>query len=122
MLSMYGIKPLISWISSTQLTALGLNVSYVYFTMIFIVIIISYYLIQPFVSWFVILNSKNLLSYIISSLFVITLFLIIAVKVDMPRDSIFSLLKQILYCLATLGVFLIIIQSVSVFIRRTNKI
>lgn len=122
MLPLDVIKPLTSWISSTQLTALGLNKSHVYFTMIFIAIIIIYYLIQPLISWLVILNSKNLLSYIISSLCVITVFLIITVKVDMSRDSIFSLFKQILYCLATLGIILIIIQSIQVIIRRANKI
>lgn len=110
-----------SWIKSSQLLSLGLKDEYILFILIFVGIIISYLLVQPFIIWFVSIQSTRLLSYIISSLFVIVSFFIIMLFIDKLDDSTFSSLKIALQCIAFFGIALIIYYSFQRLMKKANK-
>lgn len=112
-------NPIVSWINDSLILAMGLNKLYVYFVLIFIGVLISYFLIEPMIIWFIALQSTKLLSYIVTSLIVIVLFFIIVLFTNEMNGSTFSLLKVVLQCLASLGILLIVIQSVQFIIKRT---
>src|SRR5699024_2294216 len=108
----------LSWINDSMLSAMGLNKLYVYFVLLFLAVLISYFIIEPIVMWFVALQSTKLLSYIITSLIVIVLFFIIVLYTGKTNELIFSILKVVLQCLASLGIILIVIQSIQSIIKR----
>lgn len=110
---------ILSWINDSMLSAMGLNKLYIYFFLVFIGVLICYFLIEPIIIWIVALQSTKLLSYIVTSLVVIVLFFISMLFTNQLEEIIFSLLKVVLQCLASLGIVLILIRSIQSLMRRT---
>ncbi len=93
-----------SWFHLSQLYSLGLEAKHMYFGLIFLGIIFGYILIKPMITWFIILESSRMLTYLISSLIVILIFFIVILFTGGLPGKMLGLLKITLQCLAVWGV------------------
>lgn len=103
------------WLNMTQLKVLGFNEKYVYFTLFFIVLLISYILIQPIITWMITFQTTKFLSYLVSSLFVIVVFLLMLLFVDiitLTDVTVFGTFKIVLQSLAVFGICLIVYNQI----------
>jgi hypothetical protein len=94
---------------------------YVYYIVIFIAIFMSYLLLKPITNWLVILKSINLLSYLMSGLFVLFLLLLATFTIEKLNDSLMDLFKVFLQCLACFGLTLILYKTFWRKEKRYNK-
>ena len=92
------------WFHLSQLYSLGLEAKHMYLGLIFLGIILGYILIKPMITWFIILESSRMLTYLISSLIVILVFFIVVLFTGELPGRMLGLLKITLQCLAVWGV------------------
>jgi len=90
-----------------------------YYLLILVGISISYFIIHPFITWFITLQTNRLLSYIVSSLFVLTLFLIVLISIGETEQIIMLGLKISLQCIAGFGLFLSLRHGIKSVFKRT---
>ncbi|MFD1849211.1 hypothetical protein [Oceanobacillus bengalensis] len=107
------------FIKLSHLSALGLNENHVYLIFIIIGVLVCYFIIQPFIEWFVVLQSAKLLSYIVSSLFVILIFFTITIFVPTMSQPFFTILDMLLKVIAIFGVLLGLYGGIRYLIRKT---
>jgi len=98
----------INFIKLSFLPALGIQEEYFYFFLIMIALICSYLIVQPFIEWFILLNSKRLLSYIVTSLCVVSIFFILSLFIGEMTASLTMLFDIMLKGLAIFGILLIL--------------
>lgn len=103
----------------SQLLSLGITKEQLYFIFIFIGIVVSYYIVQPFIHWFVTLQSTKILSYLITSLLV--LFVISVFRSQQPEASMASLMRVTLQSLAAFGCVLFIVRIFQALFKKGNK-
>jgi len=101
--------------------SIGLVEDYVFYIMLFLVILINYLFVKPFITWFVTFRSIRLLSYIFSSLIVILLLFIIMLSVDELNNLIVNLIEIALHCLAFFGIGLVVYQGFQKIIKKYKK-
>ncbi|SDQ65179.1 hypothetical protein SAMN05216232_2941 [Virgibacillus subterraneus] len=94
----------------------GVRVEYVY---IFIGIIIIYLMVHPFVNWVVSMQSTILLTYVMSSLAFLVLFLLGIILTTVLNLTLFAMTLQ---CLAIFGGCLIIIHTLQHIFRKNKSI
>lgn len=97
-----------SLIKLSLLPALGISEGYFYFCLIMLGLICSYLIVQPFVEWFILLNSKRLLSYIVTSLFVLSIFFTFSSSINESAVNVSMIFQILLKGLAIFGVILIL--------------
>jgi len=110
-----------SWINMTQLSILGINETYLYGAIVLLGIIISYFIIEPIISWFVALGSQRLLSYLISSLIVLVLFITMILFNDHLHHLFFDLLKIAFTSISLFGIILAVYNYIKRLIQRQKK-
>lgn len=84
---------------------------YVFYIVFSIAILLSYLFIKPFIMWFVTLESVHLLSYLMSSLMIIILFLFMMIYIDNIQDLFLGMFKITLECLAVFGILLLLYRG-----------
>ncbi|WP_106497788.1 hypothetical protein [Lentibacillus sp. Marseille-P4043] len=102
----------LDWIHVNQLITLGLTEKQFYFILFFIVIFVSYYVLQPIIHWFVTLQSTKILSYLITSLLVL---------LCMFAFGIHQLVKMALQSLAVFGGILFLLRVFHGFFKKGKK-
>lgn len=85
--------------------------------MMLVIIVASYFLIQPMISYFISLQSIRLISYVMSSLFVL-FFLCLALLLMDIDHLLLNMIKITFQCLAVFGLGLAIVYSIG---RLTKK-
>src|SRR5690625_293528 len=81
---------------------------YVYYIIVMSAICVIYIVISPFIRWLVSLYSIRLLSYIVSSLFIVTMILVGVYVRDDLGGTLFSILELTLQCLSFFGIVLLV--------------
>ncbi|RKQ37332.1 hypothetical protein D8M06_00575 [Oceanobacillus halophilus] len=107
------------FIKFSHLSALGVKEEYLYFILIFLSAILIYFIVKPFVQWFVTLRSTRLLSYIVSSLLAISLFFVVVLLVPDITSLLFILLEMLMQVLALFGLSLILYYGFKRFSGKT---
>ncbi|WP_100011117.1 hypothetical protein [Lentibacillus sediminis] len=100
------------WFHYSQLMALGIKPEYIYYLLVFLGMVLLYLLIHPLIQWFVAKSSTKLLSYLLSSLLLLTTGLLAAALSGTFSASLRSLLGITLETLAGFGVALILFYGV----------
>lgn len=113
----------INFAKNTVLNGISLNIieDYVFYIIISIAILLSYLVVKPFVNWFIILQSVQLLSYLMSSLIIMILLLLIMFQFDGMDQSIINILKVGFHCLAIFGVLLLLYRLYQRVIKKSEK-
>ncbi|WP_156290492.1 hypothetical protein [Oceanobacillus salinisoli] len=109
----------VSFIKFSHLAALGLEREHFYFILITLGAVISFIIIHPFVQWFVALQSTRLLSYVISTLVLLIIFLVMGIFISDLSEILLIILKLMLQSLAMFGGVLILYYSVRRLIGKT---
>lgn len=107
------------WFHVSQLLSLGLTKEQLSFILIFIGVLVSYYIVQPFVYWFVTLQSIKMLSYLIASLLVVIG--ILAISNHASGDTAIRLPKIALQSLAAFGGGLFVVRLIGLLVKKTTK-
>lgn len=92
---------------------------YIYYMFIFIVIVVSYFIIHPIIYWIITLKTTKLLTYFVSSLLVLLFLCMIIIVSGESRFTIHDLLKMALQSLSVFGLAIILY---SVFLSFLKKI
>src|SRR5690625_3442283 len=108
------------WFRLSQLYSLGLQTKHLYFGLIFIGVIFGYLLLKPMITWFIILESARMLSYLISSLIVILAFFIVVLFNGELPGRMLGLLKLTLQCLALWGVAIVLYSGFRLLFNKKN--
>ncbi|RLL45174.1 hypothetical protein D8M04_09955 [Oceanobacillus piezotolerans] len=103
------------FIKLSQLSALGIEENDIHLFLIIVGVILSFLLIKPIVEWFVVSQSTKVLSYLISSLFILVLFFTMVLSLDAIEPLTFSLLNMLLKVLAVFGAGLLLLRVVEFF-------
>src|SRR5690625_7319860 len=111
-----------SWFHLSQLYSLGLEAKHMYFGLIFLGIIFGYILIKPMITWFIILESSRMLTYLISSLIIILIFFIVILFTGGLPGNILGFLHITLNCLAVWGVTIFLYLGYHQMIKLYNYI
>ena len=98
---------------------LALIEEYVYYILIFIGVVISYFIVRPFITWLVTLQLINLLSYIIGSLVFLVLLVLAMVSVEELNHLLVNFIKIALQCLAVFGIVLTFFLGLGRIIKKT---
>lgn len=107
-------------INMTKLKVLGVHEKYVYFFLFFISLLLSYVIIQPIITWIMSLYTTKLLSYIFSSLFVMVVFFLVVLIIDirdLTHHMVLAMFKIVLQSLAAFGLSLILFYSIQRLFR-----
>ena len=99
--------------------SLYMDQEYMYYLLILAGISVGYFIMYPLITWFVTLQTKRLLSYLVSSLLVLTLFLMILIFIGKTEEMILIGLKMSLQCIAGFGLFLGLRHGVKIAFKRT---
>ncbi|MBP1968267.1 membrane-bound ClpP family serine protease [Virgibacillus natechei] len=109
-----------SWLNVSQLKPLGITEEHIFLLLLSIGIIISYFVVYPFINWIVTIQSTKLITYIISSLLIMVCFFIVVLFVGDLQYLMIDLLKITLQTLAAFGIVLILFYSYKRFIKNVN--
>lgn len=106
----YGLQSIgkLSYFIVTRAFSFQLLEKYVYYIIVVGAICVIYIVISPLIRWLVSLYSIRLLSYIVSSLFIVTLILIGVYVRDDLEGTFFSILELTLQCLSFFGMVLLV--------------
>lgn len=106
----YGLQSIgkLSYFIVTRAFSFQLLEKYVYYIIVVGAICVIYIVISPLIRWLVSLYSIRLLSYIVSSLFIVTLILIGVYVRDDLEGAFFSILELTLQCLSFFGMVLLV--------------
>lgn len=100
------------WFHYSQLMALGVKPEHIYYLLVFFGMVLLYLLIHPVIQWFVAKSSTKLLSYLLSSLLLLTGCLLTASLFGTFSASLHYLLGITLETLAAFGAILILFYGV----------
>jgi len=106
----YGLQSIdkLSYFIMTRAFSFQLLEKYVYYIIVMSAICVIYIVISPFIRWLVSLYSIRLLSYIVSSLFIVTMILVGVYVRDDLGGTLFSILELTLQCLSFFGIVLLV--------------
>lgn len=110
-----------SFIKLAHLPALGIEKKYFFFVILFVVIVFSYSIIQPLITWLVSLKFNRLLSYIVSSLVIFNAVSLIMIWRPEWIDSTIIVFKLGFQIVALFGIGLITYYLLRRLVERIKE-